>query len=223
MSLIGTIGGTMFASSLQISSVTSGPFAEQLYEFDWPGQVTFVSSCNWAAPKAKTPICWNSRPRSKLCSLFLHSSPSLKPWGTKPVCPSQAALVKTGGFWRPTVPRLSTLGLPSTRVLVWLWSPLSSPENQNFLKCLFPETKGAKLEWRSIKARNQIQSGHLNWARLDWQDRRVSDSPWLNVLSEIWGSNTFPNWTVPQMPGSRAVPQGDFNPSSGGRISRQKK
>lgn len=75
-----------------------------------------------------------------IVSVFLLSWHLQKPCGTRPVCPSQAASGRTGGCWRPTVPRPSTAGRPSARAPASPWSPPSCRENQKPFKCLIPRT-----------------------------------------------------------------------------------
>lgn len=66
------------------------------------------------------------------------SSPSRKPWETKPACQSRAAWGKTGVSWRQTALRPCTLAPPTDMVPPSPWCPPTSHRNQKLTSCLKP-------------------------------------------------------------------------------------
>lgn len=66
------------------------------------------------------------------------SSPSRKPWETKPACQSRAAWGKTGVSWRQTALRPCTLAPPTDMAPPSPWCPPTSHRNQKLTSCLNP-------------------------------------------------------------------------------------
>lgn len=68
----------------------------------------------------------------------LSSSPSRKPWETRPVCQSRAAWGRTGVSWRQTALRPCILAPPTDMAPPSLWYPPTSHRNQKLTLCLKP-------------------------------------------------------------------------------------
>lgn len=66
------------------------------------------------------------------------SSPSRKPWETKPACQSRAAWGKMGVSWRQTALRPCTLAPPTDMAPPSPWCPPTSHRNQKLTLCLKP-------------------------------------------------------------------------------------
>lgn len=118
----------------------------------------FTSACSGN----KTPI-----------SVCLLSSRSQKPWGTKPVYPSQEVSVRMAGSWRPTAPRPFTPGPPSARAPASPWSPPNSRENQKPLKCLIPKPKNQSVNKTN---RREVGSRRVPWRVRDQTDRTTDST-----------------------------------------------
>lgn len=110
-----------------------------------------------------------------------------KPWGTRPVCPSQAASGRTGGSWRRTAPRRSTPA-PFTRAPVLPWSPLSSRENQIPAKCLIQTVYGRNITTTTTttKSNTKKQETHTRpTGRRKWASgtRSFREPTWREVTT----------------------------------------
>lgn len=115
--------------------------------------------------KKKILLCLVNKPVSSFYLLSWHLQ---KPWGTRPVCPSQAASGRTGGYWRRTAPRQFTLA-PFTRAPVLPWSPLSSRENQIPAKCLIQTINRRNTTTTTTKSNTEKQERHTRPAgRWKW-------------------------------------------------------
>lgn len=74
------------------------------------------------------------------------SSPSRKPWETRPACQSRAAWGKMGVSWGQTALRPCTLAPPSDMAPPSPWCPPTSHRNQKLTLCLKPSYPSTEVQ-----------------------------------------------------------------------------
>lgn len=216
----------MFATS-QISSVTSGR-SQSSCIWRCPGQVTFVTRGNSAViqlrPKAKTPICWNSRRStpSKLCSLFSPQLTFTEAMRNKARLSITGSVGENGRVLTPDCPKAVHAGPPlhQSSGLALVSSEL--PWKPKLSQVPFSRNQGGKtgMTQQQSQKPDSIGSPQLGQTGLKGQK-----GLWLITAQRAL--RNLREQHISKLDGSadawiKGSPPGDFNLSSDGRISRRK-
>ncbi len=97
--------------------------------------------CIYCSPPREFQVFW-----LRLSSRPFSSSPSRKPWETRPACQSRAAWGKMGESWRQTALRPCTLAPSSDMAPPSPWCPPTSHRNQKLTLCLKPSYPSTEVQ-----------------------------------------------------------------------------
>lgn len=111
------------------------------------------------------------------------SSPSRKPWETRPACQSRAAWGKMGVSWRQTALRPCALAPPSDTAPPSLWCPPTSHRNQKLTLCLKPSYPSTEVQIHATTGEPRRRRLVLTRTRT-WQTWKETTTHTLSALGK---------------------------------------